>query len=272
VISDILLVAGCGVLAAALRSFGHPVMVRLGAIGMVVTSFLAGWLLGGSVALGCVFASTWFLLPWLEILTRVRRLRMPIDRRLELTPPPARSVFPMFSDLTEEMESDHFVYVEDVGWSHDETRQFIRIFQKPESRTLGAICLIEQNEIAFYYVSLTSRTKDGRVFMTWNYPFAYGLRIPPNIVLNRVAGEGSFGDLAAEHTEFLSRSGVDFVDLREPSSETARVEIQTELRQQLDHNIACGLLKRDGADMIRYSVRGMFFLWFQFLRDFVRIS
>ncbi|MFZ4599729.1 MAG: hypothetical protein ACOYNN_13875, partial [Terrimicrobiaceae bacterium] len=117
-----------------------------------------------------------------------------------------------------------------------------------------------------------SRTKDGRVFMTWNYPFAYGLRIPPNIVLNRVAGEGSFGDLAAEHTEFLSRSGVDFVDLREPSSETARVEIQTELRQQLDHNIACGLLKRDGADMIRYSVRGMFFLWFQFLRDFVRIS
>jgi len=259
-------------MAAALRSFRHPLMFRLGAFGMVLTSFLAGWLLGGSLALGFVFASTWFLLPWLEILTRVRRLRMPIDRQLELTPPPARSVFPTFSELTEEMESHAFVHVEDVGWSHDETRQFIRIFQQPESRTLGAICLIEQQEFAFYYLSLTSRTADGRTFLTWNYPFAYGLRIPPDVQLNRVAGDGTIGELASAHAAFLSRCEIDTAALREPSSATARVEMQAELRHQLDHNLACGLLERDGPDLIRYSMRGMFFLWFQFLRDFVRIS
>ena len=77
-ISDILLVVGVGVLSAGLRSFGHPVLFRVGTIGMVLTSFLAGWLIGGSLALGFAFAATWFLLPWLEILTRIRRMRLPI--------------------------------------------------------------------------------------------------------------------------------------------------------------------------------------------------
>ena len=47
-ISEIFLVLGAGVLAVALRSFGSPVLFRLGTLGFVATSFLAGWLLGGN--------------------------------------------------------------------------------------------------------------------------------------------------------------------------------------------------------------------------------
>jgi len=81
-ISAILVVLGVGVLSFAFRSVHHQVAFRVGTLGLVFTSFLAGWLLGGSVLLGAVFASTWFLLPWLEILTRVRRLRLPLHRPL----------------------------------------------------------------------------------------------------------------------------------------------------------------------------------------------
>lgn len=267
-----MLVLAAGVFSAALRSFRHPVMFRAGTFGVVATSFLAGWLLGGSVVLGLVFASTWFFLPWIEILTRVRRMRLPLDRQLESCAPPARSTFPHFGELSDEMESAHFEHVEDVSWNHDDMRQFYRLFYCEQTRTLGSICLIEQNEFAFYYVTLTSRTVNGSVFMTWNYPFAYGLHLMPKVVLNRVSGEKSVAELIAIHAVFLNRNKVLPGDLSPGGGKNLRGEIQSELREQLDHNLACGLLKRDGSEMIRYSVRGMFFLWFQFLRDFVRFT
>ena len=89
-ISEILIVLAAGVLSFAFRSIQSQIAFRIGTLGLVLTSFLAGWLLGGSVLLGVVFASTWFLLPWLEILTRVRRLRLPLHRPLEKSPPPDR--------------------------------------------------------------------------------------------------------------------------------------------------------------------------------------
>ena len=48
--------------------------------------------------------------------------------------------------------------------------------------------------------------------------------------------------------------------------------MQSEMRDQLLHNIHLGVLERDGEKFIRYTRRGMFFLWFQFLRDLVRLS
>lgn len=271
-ISDLLLVLGTGVFSAALRSFRHPVLFRVGTLGMVLTSFLAGWLIGGSLVVGFLFAAMWFLLPWLEILTRIRRLRLPLDRRLLPTPPPTRATFPMFPELTEEMEADGYAFVDDAAWSHEATRQFFRVFQNPDRRTVGAICFVEQNEFAFYYVAFSSRTADGRTYLTWNYPFSFGLRLPPAHRLNRVQGEESIEALLERHRRFLQSQGVATDDLRPLAPEDILPDMQQELRAQLDHNLACGLLVRDGPEMIRYSVRGMFFLWFQFLRDFVRLS
>lgn len=267
-----MLVFGAGVLSVALRSFRHPLLFRLGTFGIVITSFLAGWLLGGTILMGILFASTWFLLPWIEILTRVRQMRFPLNRKLEFSPPPARRLFPAFAGLSDEMEAAGFDYVEDVSWSHENMRQFYRLFYREQTRTVGAICLIEQNEFAFYYITLTSHTVDNRVFMTWNYPFTYGLYFTKNICLNRVSGEKSITELIALHAAFLGRQGISNDRLSSRNVQALREEIQNELREQLDHNIASGLLKREGGEMIRYSVRGMFFLWFQFLRDFVRLS
>jgi hypothetical protein len=66
-----------------------------------------------------------------------------------------------------------------------------------------------------------------------------------------------------------SQASVEFVPL---DADGIRSEIENELRTQLEHNIASGILVRGHDQMIRYSVRGMFFLWGQFLREFVRFS
>lgn len=267
---EILIVAGAGTLAFALRSFKNPVLFRTGTLGLVGTSFLAGWLIGGSLSVGILFASTWFLLPWMEILTRVRRMRLPLERNLASCTPPPRATFPALEELSSEMESCGFAYVEDIGWTHGDTRHFYRHFLNPDRTTISALCLIERGEFAFYYVFFRSKSSDGRLAITWNYPFSHGLHQYPGTFLNRVSGGPSIEDLSRSHARFLPESLGGKACIVDPDA--IQSELQEDFRGQLDHNLACGILRREGDSTIRYTVRGMFFLWFQFLRDFVRFS
>lgn len=271
-ISNFLLVLGVAILSAALRSFRQPWLFRLGTLGIAATSFLAGWLLGGSPWLGAIFAVSWLFLPWLEILTRVRQLRLPAERILAPRTPPSRNAFPGFAELTDEVEAEGFEHLEDTGWEYDDNRQFFRVFFHEQKRIQTCICLVEQGGMAFFYISLTSRAADQRIFMTWNYPFSYGLQLPPRLHIRRFSGASPFSNLLAAHEEFLRRSGVAPAELIDQSGEEVLQAMQTDLRSQISHNLDIGLLKRDGERFIRYTIRGMFFLWFQFLRDLVRFS
>lgn len=267
---EVLIVAAVGVLSAAMRTYRSALLFRIGTLGFVFTSFLAGWLIGGNFWTGVVFASSWFLLPWLEILTRVRRMRLPLERELRACPPPTREAFPAFGELSEEVEGAGFEYVEDVGWNDAQNRQFYRLFRGGDGRTVGAICLVEQSGFTFYYVAFRSVAEDGRVLVTWNYPFSYGLHQAPGTILNREPGDRSISDLAAAHEIAVGREmGVGAVALAEGE---IRGGLQADLRGQVEHNLACGILRREGEGSICYTMRGLFFLWCQFLRDFVRFS
>lgn len=270
--SDFLLVLGVAVLSAAFRSFQHPILFRVGTLGIGATSFLAGWLLGGNVWLGLALAASWLFLPWLEILTRVRRMRLPLERTLQPRTPPTRSSFPGFSEVTEEVESQGFEYVEDIGWTFEDNRHFYRVLNHAQRKSQVSVCLSEQQGIAFYYLTITSRVADGRVFMTWNYPFSYGLKLPPHLKVHRFGAAGPFQEMLASHEALLKASGVTAAQLLDQAPEDLVHTMQTEMRTQITHNIAIGLLKQDGEKLIRYTTRGMFFLWFQFLRDLVRFS
>jgi hypothetical protein len=65
---------------------------------------------------------------------------------------------------------------------------------------------------------------------------------------------------------------VALADLADLDPEAIQLDIQKDLRAQITHNIARGILKQDAAGAVRYSWRGMFFIWMQFLRDLVRLS
>ncbi len=96
---------------------------------------------------GLVCALSWLLLPWLEILTRVRKLTLPLEKNLrhkhaaEHRPP-----FPPSTRLTDEIEAEGFEHVEDAGWDWEDYQQFFRLFYKPADRAQAAICLIDQHE------------------------------------------------------------------------------------------------------------------------------
>ena len=266
------IIAAVATLSAAFRSFSHPALQKLGAICILVTSFLIGWFATGLPAVGAICAGSWLLLPWLEILTRIRKLRLPLEKNLRHRSPPSRDTFPALQDLTDEVEDEKFDYVDDAGWDWDDYQQYFRLFYREKERTQASICLIDQNNVAFYYISISSRARNGTIWTTWNYPFSYSLKLAPGWRVNRMRSDQTFLEMHESHKDWLRRNGVPLEDLEALEPDNIPGEIQRDLRAQVAHNIAAGVLEKTVEGQIRYSWRGMLFIWFQFLRDLVRLS
>ncbi|MFZ9932255.1 MAG: hypothetical protein ACO3YO_02680 [Chthoniobacterales bacterium] len=270
--NEILLFIGLVVLTAAFLSYAHPVLRRLGILSVGVTSFAAGYLLSRSVWIGAACAAAWLFLPWVEILLRVRKLRLPLRKQLRQSTPPSRDMFPELSDLSDEIEAAGFEHVADLGWDMDGYRQFLRLFAHPDKREEAAITYVEQNQLGFHFASVTSRGSAGDVFTTWNCPVSSSLKTPPTVHLHRVAGEATFKTLVAGHGEFLGAQGPAGADLQPVDPDKVRAAVERDMETQMQHNIREGLLEPADDGHGRYSWRGMLYLWWQFVRDIFRFS
>jgi hypothetical protein len=270
---EFLLILGVAFLAFALRSSHHQWLRKLGAFAILTASFLAGYFLSnGLIWVGLLAATTWFFIPWVEIIFRIRRLRLPLDKKIRHKAPPSRDRFPDLHEVTEEVEGEGFEYVDDAGWDWNDTTQFFRLFYHSKSRTEVAICLSEQGPVAFTYVSLSSRTRDGRILRTWNYPFSYTMEISPNLKMNRAVSAESFRELLTRHLDFLTKQHVSTAELAEDNSDHIHDQIQREIERQINHNLDRGLITLSGEGTFKYSWRGLFFLWRQFVKDMIKLS
>jgi hypothetical protein len=269
-LADLLLVLGFSLISLALRGSGLPFLHRLGNLCVLLTSFLLGWRLTGHVTVGIACAGSWLLLPWVDIITRVRHIHMPTDRPLLPQAPPGSSRFPALAELTEEIECQGFEQIEDAGWDHDEQRQFVRLFIHPTDCIRASINLVENEHISFFYLTLCSYTPDGNLWCTWNYPFSSSLKPSPNWRIQRMRSANTFQEIYQAHQDWLSllEAGPVIPLTSEPTQLTA--EIVQELRAQVAHNLHCGVLLKSAEGQVRYSWRGCFFLWTQFLRDLLR--
>src|SRR6266571_2161184 len=262
---------GVGVLAVALRSFQSSFSQKAGAIAILIVSYLLIYFVSDSHVLGAIAAAAWFFLPWVEILTRIRTLRLPKEKQLRPKSPPSSDTFPTLNEITHEIENEGFVHVNDAGWDWEDYRQFFRLFYREEDRAQAAICLNEQHDFSFYYLRISSRAKNGTVWTTWNYPLSYGLKLTPLFRINRQRPDRSFWQLYQSHGEFLSRNGVAPAEIDALDEDQIQEEMEKDLRDQIAHNIHKGVLKQTAAGDVKYSWRGMIYLWCQFLVDLVRL-
>ena len=272
--TEFLIVAGVIVLAVGLRTFLHPVPRKLGAAAILAASYLTGYFLTGLHLVGFAAVMGWFLLPWYELLTRIRRLRLPIHKSLRQQSPPNPHRFPHLEEFTGEIEEQGFEYVEDTGWEWDDLKQFFRIFYHREKKAQVAVCLNEQQNMAFAYIAISSRAADGRTFRTWNYPFSDTMRLPPSVCLNRVPDADSFTELLESHEVFLDAFAFAASDLVEERAEDLPELMERETSEQIRHNLDCGLISeaKEDPDTFRYSWRGLFFLYRQVVKDMVKLS
>lgn len=260
------------VFAFGCRTFTNRWIVKLGWIALLAASYLGGFFIsGGSHWVGATAVAMWFLLPWLEIVGRVRKLRFPIKSEVKNRFPPPRQVFPDLDALSKEAEKAGFDEVQDAGWSWDETEHFMRLFYHPGRRSQAAISLAQQGEFAFSYVSLTSRTTDGLTITTSNYPFSFTMKFSPKHLVNRYAGAESMDDLLASHQRFLERNRIKSEELAEQNPEQLPVYLERDMISQINHNISARIIEPVGNGLFRYSWRGCVFLWVQVVKDMIRV-
>ena len=262
---------GVAVLSVALRSYESPFSQKVGAFGILSASFLAIYYITDSWILGLCSALSWLFLPWVEILTRIRALRLPREKALRPKSPPTAEVFPTLDEISAQIESEGFVHISDSGWDWEDYRQFFRIFYREDDRAQAAICLNEQNDLSFYYLRISSRTHDGIIWTTWNYPLSYGLKLTPQFRINRQRPDQSFWQLYQSHKKFLRDNKVETDVINPLDEEQIQREFENDLRDQIAHNLHEGVLTQTVGGEIRYSFRGMIYLWLQFLLDLVRM-
>jgi hypothetical protein len=265
------LILGVAVLSVALRSFQSAFSQKAGALGILVASYLLVYFVTKSHVLGALAAASWFFLPWVEILTRIRTLRLPKEKQLRPKSAPSPDTFPNLNEITREIENEGFVHVTDAGWDWEDYRQFFRLFYKDEDRAQATICLNEQHDLSFYYLRISSRAKSGIIWTTWNYPLSYGLKLTPHFRINRQRPDHSFWQLYQSHREFLRSNRVETATIVVLDEERIEKEMENDLRDQIAHNIKKGVLKPTSAGNVKYSWRGMIYLWCQFLLDLVRL-
>jgi len=271
-LQQVLLIVGIAILAFACRTFVHPLVRKAGALAILAASYLAAFFIFDSHVAGLGAVLAWFFLPWIQLLTRVRSMRLPIDKKLRRKAPPSPDRFPLLDAFTQEVEAEGFEHVEDVGWEWEDMSQFFRILYNEKDKVQATICMNEQDSIAFAYVAITSRDHKGHGWRTWNYPFSYTMKISPEMHVNRVENATTFNELLHRHQAYLQNQHLQRDDLVQDQPEQIHGLMEVEVRQQIDYNLSNGLILLSDRNTFRYSWRGLFFLWTQFLKDMVKLS
>lgn len=246
---------------------------KLGSLLLLAASYLAAFFVFESHIAGVAAVLFWFFLPWIELLTRVRQMRLPMEKKLSRRSPPSRERFPELLDFTDEIEEAGFEHVADTGWDWGDMAQFFRVFYHEEAKTQVALCLNEQEGISLAYIAITSRDTENRILRTWTFPFSGPMRPAPGVVLNQVSATETFNELLGHHQSFLKEKGTDATELVSDDPETIEDLMEVEVRNQIRHNLKRGIIVESVEEgTFRYSWRGLFFLWTQILKDMVKLS
>lgn len=269
---ETLIVIGLFVLAVALRTARTNLLRKLGALTFLAASFCLLYFLTRNICGGLCGIVLWFFLPWVELLTRIRKMRLPLDNRLNHREIPNPSFFPNATEAAAAMEEAGFEHVSDCGWKWAGMQQYFRIFWHPEERAVAAVCLCEHSNVAFAFISVTSQDSNGGIWRTTNFPFAPTLQCPPKVRWNHVPCERScFHQILADHHKYLARMNVSTADLLMPDPEEIVDDMEQEMRRQVDHNLAARIIELTDDGHFKYSKRGLIFLWGQFIKDMIRL-
>lgn len=269
---EFLIIIGLTVFAIALRACKAQPMRKLGAFLLVGVSFLALYFLTDSIFGGVLAIAFWILLPWFELLTRVRKLRLPVENRLLSGSPPRDSFFPHACEAVSTIEEEGFEHVGDSGWDWAGMHQHFRNFWHPEECAIASVCLCQQENVAFAFISVTTRDKNGNIWRTTNFPFSPSLKVAPGVNWKHLPCEQKcFRQILHGHREFVKRQGLDHQDLLMPDPESIDQQIEKEMKEQIAHNLENGLIEYADQESFRYSWRGLIFLWRQLLKDMIRL-
>ena len=265
---------GCFVLLLAGLALLQLDTITYRKIGMAfiwLASGLGAFFLSGSILLGCAMLAAWIFFPLWEMVFVLRQLRVPRHRELADARAP-RDEFDELSDMTSGLLDQGFEQLDECRLRPAEHEQYYRIFVREDGKTQATIGYIAQGPIGFHFVAFTSNGKDGRRWVTWDYPLTYGLVMPPTTAVFRALHCQDVAELYQAHQDFLQVNDVlpDDLIAGEKSKEACRGRLEETLNQQIEYNISRGYLSPVGGpeeENFAYSWRGTLYVAGQVLRD-----
>jgi len=260
------------IIGIALRSCRTLFLRKLGALTFLVSSFLTFYFVFDSYFMGILGGALWFFLPWVDLLTRIRTLRLPLNFRLKFKNAPSHHHFPNASETVREIEDADYEHITDSGWEWVGMQQFSRLYWHAEHKFIASVCLCEFDNVAFAFMTVSCRTTDGKSIHTTNYPFSPTLQHSPKTHWEHLPCEKNrFSMIYEDHSRHLKRLGLGDNDLLIPDPDEVVNQIESDMREQIDHNLQVGLITLTGDGHFRYSLRGLFFLWKQSVKDMIRL-
>jgi len=221
--------------------------------------------------LGLLAAAAWILIPLVELVIVVRRLRVPRSRQLESAAAP-RQDYDELMIISTEVEALGFKQADECRLRQPENEQFYRLFVHEKEPVHASIAYVADKHFGFHFIGFTSLDNTGRLWVTWDYPLTYGLKVPPGVLVFRNLDADNAVELYLSHQEFLELNGVDKnLTAIDRAPEAARARLEKSLQTQLDYNIKEGVLEpeENSPDNLRYSWPGTFYVATQVLRDLV---
>jgi hypothetical protein len=268
----ILIVIGIFLIAIALRTAKRAWVRKLGAVGFLVASYVACFFLVGSWWGGFLGIALWLFLPWVELVTRIRKMRLPMDHRLLHSSIPNPAFFPNAPQCLQAMEDAAFEHSTDCAWHWSGIKQYCRLFLNPSQRTVACLSLCEQADVVFSYISITSISNTGTILRTTNYPFAPTLKYPEKYHWNHVpCSRHCFSQILASHERFLQQQGGADSSLQAIDPDLLEEMMEEEMHEMIEHNLDHGIIEFAGDGFFSYSTKGLFYLWGQFIKDMVRL-
>ena len=126
------------------------------------------------------------------------------------------------------------------------------------------------SDFGIAYITLCTRTNDGKTITTWNNPYRLPMQLQPDCMINVVKDTNSFSELIEMHKKFLRNKGISDSDLKETDTDSLDKLAEKDMRDQIDHNLDKGFLKLTGNGTFSYSYKGLFYVWFQSTKDIIR--
>lgn len=256
-----------GLLLMAFALFSSPFawMRRMGAIVLIGTSGLALWFWTGKWWAAIFGMGIWFILPIGQAVWVSRRMHFSQKRKLEsgyLTD----EEFPEMVTLTTDLRKLDFKWEGDYWLKPSTMDQGYRLFKHEKDDAFAAIAVIRFGGVALIYLAFVTPAKNGEIWLTWDYPLAYGLKMPPHFMIHRYIDVSSTQQLYEQHQEFLKLNEVE-AKVKENQS---AVELFDEFFAALiSYNLEQGVLgasaKHKGE--IAYTWRGTAFISMQVLRE-----
>lgn len=268
----LLTIIGTIFIGVALRSCKTRLYRKLGALVYVVASGLCFYFITGSVIAGILGAGIWFLLPLFQLFGTVRKLRLPLNNKLGHRFPPNEDMFPNADATIAALENAGFEHAANSGWDWAGSSQSYQFFWHPEERSVAAVCFCKQSKMTFAFLTITSRDTNGLLWRTTNYPFSQTLKESPNVWQNHIScSMRCLDSILASHHYFISLHGASHDDLSVPDPDRIEEYVEQDMRRQIDYNLEHGLIQLTGDGHFKYSFRGLFFLWKQFIKDMIRL-